>query len=272
MGRPAALTLACAAALTVLVGAAAATASAAPAAHRFLRPGGSLRAGQALTSPNGQYTVGIHRDRLAVRRSDDSWLWASPKAGPDPILRLTPTGQLKLTAGRHTRWAAGTAGSGSHDVLSVRNDGELALTAPGGAVWTSRLRNTCPRTHGPTFVVDLSAQAARACAGGRQLRVTRVTTGATALGEGTPRGSWHVQAKVRNTTLYPAGGGAYPVQYWVPYDGAYGLHDAPWQHFRYGSPKYHRHGSHGCVHVPGRMMAWVFHWVRVGRTAVVIHA
>jgi hypothetical protein len=58
-----------------------------------------------------------------------------------------------------------------------------------------------------------------------------------------------------NTVLRPAAGGAYPVRYWVPYDGAYGIHDSSWQRFPYSCPLYRTQGSHGCVHLPGATMA-----------------
>lgn len=75
--------------------------------------------------------------------------------------------------------------------------------------------------------------------------------------------------KQRDTTLYPAAGGAYPVHYWMPYSGPYGLHDSPWQTFPYGSSKYRAHGSHGCVHVPAAAMRFLFHWAPVGTTVLV---
>jgi lipoprotein-anchoring transpeptidase ErfK/SrfK len=153
----------------------------------------------------------------------------------------------------------------------MRNNGSLALTADRLLVWSSRVRTACPAGAGKSVVVDLSDQRARMCRSGQQKRTTLVTTGASALGYGTPTGSWRVYARVRDTTLYPAAGGAYPVDYWMPYSGPYGLHDSPWQHFPYGSPLYTTRGSHGCVHVPARMMAWLFDWAAVG-TRVTVRA
>jgi len=268
--------LALAAALTVCAGhAGAEPAGAHPhAKHRVLhvlRAGHVLRPGEVLVSPHGRYRAQLHRGRLIVSRGAGHWTFATPKAGRGAVVRLTRTGQLRLTAGHRPRWSAGTRGAGSRVALRVSDRGVLALTGHGGAVWTSVWRDACPRRRGALVLVDISRQLARACDGGQQLRVTPVTTGASAIGDGTPTGTWTVQAKIRDTTLYPASGGAYPVKYWVPYDGAYGMHDASWQKFRYGSARYKRHGSHGCVHVPLPMMAWLFHWVRVGATTVTVH-
>lgn len=232
----------------------------------------SLHRGARLVSANSRYHAQVEKDgRLVVRTRAGKWVWSTPKVGAHAYAYLAKTGELVVKSTGHVKWSARTAGSGGHDRLTMRNDGVLVLTSAGALVWSSAIGNACPRTKGKLFVVDLSRQFARACRSGQQLRATSVTTGAVALGDGTPRGTWHVQARIRNTTLYPAAGGAYPVHYWMPYDGAYGLHDSPWQTFAYGSSKYKTKGSHGCVHVPGKTMAWLFKWAGVG-TRVTIHS
>ena len=231
----------------------------------------ALHRGEQLVSPDGRYRAVIDRyGRLMVRTATGHRVWSSPATGANAYLYLGARGQLAVRVAGELRWSTRTAGSGTANVLTLRNSGVLALTAGSALVWSSRVGNGCPPGSSKTFAVDLSRQLASMCSGGQQLRVTPVTTGATALGDGTPTGTWHVQARVRNTTLYPAAGGAYPVHYWMPYDGPYGVHDSPWQTFPYGSSRYRTAGSHGCVHVPGAMMAWLFGWAPVG-TRVVIH-
>ena len=253
-----------------VVAAPAGAAPAAPTAVGTVTQAHPLRPGQRLVSPDRRYRAAAETSgRLVIRTAAGRWVWSSPRTAARATLAIGSSGQLQLRSGSRS-WTADTAGSGATDVLRLGVDGVLTLTAGGLTVWSDRLLNACPHTRGKTFVVDLGDQAARMCSGGQQVRATRVTTGATAKGDATPRGTWHVQAKVRNTTLYPASGGAYPVKYWVPYDGAYGIHDSPWQHFAYGSAKYRTDGSHGCTHVPGAMMAWFYRWVRIG-TTVTIH-
>jgi lipoprotein-anchoring transpeptidase ErfK/SrfK len=60
------------------------------------------------------------------------------------------------------------------------------------------------------------------------------------------------------------------VQYWMPFNGDYGLHDASWQTIPFGSAQYHSAGSHGCVHVPTDVMAWLYQWSAVDQTVVTI--
>ena len=103
---------------------------------------------------------------------------------------------------------------------------------------------------------------------------TPITSGAVSVASyyETPTGSFHIQTRERDTTLYPLAGGAYPVKYWVTFDAPlFGFHDSSWQTIPYGSAKYRTEGSHGCVHVPLRAMQFLYGWARVG-AAVVIRA
>jgi hypothetical protein len=235
-----------------------------------LRPGERLYAGDSLVSPNGHYRAVVRSGgRVVVQTSAGQQVWATASGGRGAALLLTRGGQLLLGSGTDA-WRSQTRGSGG-DRLTVRDDGTLALTAGRLTVWTNRVGSRCPHARGKAVLVDLGEQRARMCRNGQQLRTTLVTTGASALGYGTPTGSWQVYARVRDTTLYPAAGGAYPVDYWMPYSGPYGFHDSAWQHFPYGSPLYITRGSHGCVHVPAHAMAWLFRWARVG-THVTVHA
>jgi hypothetical protein len=226
--------------------------------------------GQRLVSANGYYHAAVEADgRLVVRTYTGTQVWASPKTGANAYVYLASTGNFAVRVAGVSKWTSRTTGSGEWDVLTMRDDGVLALSAGGALVWGSTVMNECPSTGGKTFVVDISEQRGRMCNWGQQIRATWVTTGASAYGDGTPTGTWHVQARIRDTTLYPASGGAYPVHYWMPYNGAYGVHDSPWQHFAYGSSLYKTHGSHGCVHVPETMMAWLFGWAPVGTTVTI---
>jgi L,D-transpeptidase-like protein len=266
-------TFVCAAsAATVVVLVAAATTSTAAAATptgSVLGPGRGLTAGHVLRSGDGRSVLSITGQGRAELTRNGRLIWATRTAGAGAALRVAASGNVALARSGRTVWQTNTRGAG-RTRLVVGKSG-LTLTSGAGTIWSTRLGNSCRHARQRhKVVVDLSRQRAWLCAKGQQVLTTSVTTGATRHGDGTPTGTWKVYAKVRNTTLRPAGGGAYHVHYWMPYHGAYGMHDSPWQHFAYGSRLYRTRGSHGCVHFPAAAMRRLFHWAPRG-TTVSIH-
>lgn len=59
------------------------------------------------------------------------------------------------------------------------------------------------------------------------------------------------------------------VNYWMPFDGGIGLHDASWRK-KFGSDIYLKDGSHGCVNMPKNITDDIFENVNVG-TKVLVH-
>jgi lipoprotein-anchoring transpeptidase ErfK/SrfK len=120
-------------------------------------------------------------------------------------------------------------------------------------------------------VVSITRQTLWACDGTQSVNTSPVTTGA---GSATPTGTFYIQAKEGPQYLNGCNDtGCWHdyVHVWIPFDGSYGFHDAPWQTMPFGSPDYMTEGSHGCVHLPAAESNWVFNWVAVG-TAVTIEA
>jgi lipoprotein-anchoring transpeptidase ErfK/SrfK len=126
-------------------------------------------------------------------------------------------------------------------------------------------------TYQHLVLVSISKQHLWACEVGKQVDDTAVTTGATVDNDQTPLGSWRVQAKERDRYLVGPGYKDY-VHYWVPFNGDFGLHDAPWQTMPFGSKNWRTQGSHGCVHVPSSTMAWLYRWAGVGDTVVTVES
>jgi lipoprotein-anchoring transpeptidase ErfK/SrfK len=126
-------------------------------------------------------------------------------------------------------------------------------------------------SYGQLLLVSISKQHLWACEGARQVNSTAVTTGKVIDQDQTPLGSWRVQAKQRDRYLVGPGYKDY-VKYWVPFNGDFGLHDAPWQRMPFGARGWRTHGSHGCIHTPTRVMAWIYQWVKPGSTVVTVEA
>ena len=79
-------------------------------------------------------------------------------------------------------------------------------------------------------------------------------TGSVAGGHSTPTGMYFLDAKQTNTYLrgYNNDGSRYTsfVNYWMPFNGGVGFHDASWRNGRFGGQIYKTNGSHGCVNLP----------------------
>lgn len=128
---------------------------------------------------------------------------------------------------------------------------------------------------GKLLLVSISQQHVWACDGTVLANQSMVTTGASGLAnvdDATPTGTWHITHKYTNVNLRGSdanGPWDDAVAYWMPFDGSVGFHDASWQTFPFGSNAYTTRGSHGCVHLPLAMAAWLYAWAPVGTTVTV---
>jgi lipoprotein-anchoring transpeptidase ErfK/SrfK len=195
------------------------------------------------SSPSSHHRVAEHRDPTASR-----------SAGGDEL-------------GAPSRAAGGVQIEG----LTNNGAGFRAAATPAPVVITlgSDVTSCATNTYRRLLLVSISRQHLWACDGSRQVNSTPVTTGKLVDHDQTPLGSWRVQAEERDRYLVGPGYRDY-VHFWVPFNGDFGLHDAPWQTMPFGSKKWRTNGSHGCVHVPAARMAWLYRWAEVGGTVVTV--
>ena len=127
-------------------------------------------------------------------------------------------------------------------------------------------RTPCTSNQRPKWVfVSLRHQHMWMCARQHVAYSTAITSGMVGPYTHTPTGSYHVQGLNRNSTLTLNTGATYQVKYWIPFNAPlFGFHDASWQQFPYGSPKYRTHGSHGCIHMPLAAIRFLYHWADIG--------
>ena len=79
---------------------------------------------------------------------------------------------------------------------------------------------------------------------------TPIVSGSVENGTETPTGAFSVSYTRKNAKLSGAGY-SYTVDYWIPYYGNIGIHDASWRTGNYGDDTYlSADGSHGCIEVP----------------------
>lgn len=99
---------------------------------------------------------------------------------------------------------------------------------------------------GNTYVeIDLSRQHMWFYKNGSLIVQGGVVTGNISNHMGTPRGIYGLKYKLRNAVLKGPGYEA-PVNYWMPFNGGIGIHDASWRG-EFGGGIYIYNGSHGCV-------------------------
>lgn len=129
---------------------------------------------------------------------------------------------------------------------------------------------------GNTYVeVDLTNQYMYLFVNGSVVTSSPIVTGKPSEGSATPQGVYSIRYCKRNAVLRgpKKEDGTYewesPVAFWMPFNGAIGLHDATWQ-AAFGGSRYLTHGSHGCVNLPYNIAEAVFNNVSAG-TPVVCH-
>lgn len=134
------------------------------------------------------------------------------------------------------------------------------------------------------ILVSTEAQWAHMYENGKEVYSTPVTTGGPELP--TDLGVFQIYEKVSPFVFHspwPIGSEYYypptPVTFWMPFDGAEGLHDASWRsNFGPGSNYAPTDlgtgvsilGTHGCVNLPYDAAQFVWDWAPIGTTVVVV--
>ncbi len=121
--------------------------------------------------------------------------------------------------------------------------------------------------------VSLNTQRLWAWQDGQVVFSTPITSGASGYGFGTQTGQFSIYAKERSRYLNGSQyGWSYNVfvDYWMPFNGGVGLHDADWRS-SFGGQDYINGGSHGCVNMAKGSAAFLYSWAGVG-TPVWIHS
>lgn len=83
----------------------------------------------------------------------------------------------------------------------------------------------------------------------KEILQSPTVTGTYGTSRETPTGVFSIYAMSTKTTLRGPGYASY-VEYWMPFYGGYGIHDADGWRSNYGGEIYKTNGSHGCVNMP----------------------
>jgi hypothetical protein len=93
-----------------------------------------------------------------------------------------------------------------------------------------------------------------------------VVTGNASSNDLTPEGIYKLKYKEKNATLV---GQDYstPVEFWMPFNGGIGIHDASWRG-EFGGNIYRTNGSHGCINSPYYLAKSIFDNIEAGNPVV----
>jgi len=116
---------------------------------------------------------------------------------------------------------------------------------------------------GNTYVeIDLSKQYLWFYKNGSLIVQGDVVTGNVKMGHSTPKGIYSLKYKQRNAVLRGPGY-ASPVDFWMPFNGGIGIHDASWRSV-FGGNIYKTNGSHGCINSPYNVAKAIFNNIEEG--------
>ena len=97
---------------------------------------------------------------------------------------------------------------------------------------------------------------------------TPVVTGCVANGTESPEGVFCLVGKSEDEILKGEGYET-PVEYWMPFYGGVGIHDADsWRGNSYGGTIYQYSGSHGCINTPTANAAVIYQNIEIGTPIV----
>lgn len=122
---------------------------------------------------------------------------------------------------------------------------------------------------GGTYVeINLSAQHLWMYKNGSCVVSTPIVSGCAYYHWNTPTGVYSIYNRKAGATLVGDNYATW-VNYWMPFYGGYGLHDAGWRS-TFGGDEYLYNGSHGCINIPPSAAASIFNYISVG-TKVILY-
>lgn len=123
------------------------------------------------------------------------------------------------------------------------------------------------KDYGDTYAeVNLTAQHLFLYKDGEKIMESDFVSGNVARGYTTPAGLYSIAYKQRNAVLRGPGY-ASPVNFWMPFNGGIGFHDASWRG-SFGGSIYRTNGSHGCVNMPYNAAKTLFENVYTGMPVI----
>lgn len=117
--------------------------------------------------------------------------------------------------------------------------------------------------YGNSYVeINLTAQHLFVYVNGQVVVESDFVSGNLKNGWDSPTGIWGLTYKTKDAVLR-GDNYATPVDYWMPFAGNVGMHDATWRK-EFGGSLYKRDGSHGCINLPWSKAKQIYEYVHKG--------
>ncbi len=157
----------------------------------------------------------------------------------------TSYGQTVTISSGFYGWRIDTDGE-TAQILADLEAGESVVREP---VYSQRANSHGETDYGDSYVeINLTAQHLFLYKDGKLIVESDFVSGNVAKGHSTPTGAFGITYTTTNATLRGQDY-ATPVNYWMPFNGDVGMHDATWRS-KFGGNIYKTNGSHGCINLP----------------------
>ncbi|BBF43377.1 ErfK/YbiS/YcfS/YnhG family protein, putative [Lachnospiraceae bacterium KM106-2] len=182
------------------------------------------------------------------------------------------TRTFKTTSGKTIQTAGGDYGwwlnrvAEKKEIIEAIKKGEKKVKEPN---YYQKARQYGDDDIGNTYVeVNIATQHVWFYKEGKLVVESSCVSGNLAKGHGTKLGVFSITFLQRKQTL-KGQGYSQPVEYWMPFNGDQGLHDANWRHGKFGGSIYKTSGSHGCVNLPPAVAKTIFENIEKGVPVIV---
>lgn len=156
----------------------------------------------------------------------------------------------------------------SEEVKSLIETIKKGKDATKEPIYSQKAASHDSKDFGDTYVeINLTKQHMWLYKNGSLVTETDVVTGDIGKNFGTPAGTYRLTYKEKNATLKGEGYSA-PVEFWMPFNGNIGIHDAPWRKDEFGKEIYKTNGSHGCVNTPPTIAGIIFDNIQAGTPVI----
>jgi lipoprotein-anchoring transpeptidase ErfK/SrfK len=178
--------------------------------------------------------------------------------GKNRIFHTTDGREIELKSGAYG-WKTNKETEIEALATAIKN-GETQIREP-AYIYTAAVQGQ--QDIGNSYVeIDLSSQHLYLYVEGVMTLESDFVSGNASRGWNTPAGVFGLTYKSKNAVLRGEGYET-PVNYWMPFNGNIGMHDATWRG-SFGGQIYETNGSHGCINLPLENAKIIYEYIYTG--------